>query len=42
MIRALKAADVKAAGTDRLKLKDHIAVMASSPRDARRCCPTMI
>ena len=27
MIRALKAADVKAAGADRLKLKDHIAVM---------------
>jgi ATP-dependent helicase/nuclease subunit A len=26
-IRALKAADVKAAGADRLKLKDHIAVM---------------
>jgi ATP-dependent helicase/nuclease subunit A len=27
MIRALKAADVKTAGADRLKLKDHIAVM---------------
>jgi ATP-dependent helicase/nuclease subunit A len=27
MIRALKAADVKVAGADRLKLKDHIAVM---------------
>jgi len=27
MIRALKAADVKAAGADRLKLKDHVAVM---------------
>jgi ATP-dependent helicase/nuclease subunit A len=27
MIRALKAADIKAAGADRLKLKDHIAVM---------------
>jgi ATP-dependent helicase/nuclease subunit A len=27
MIRALKAADVKAAGADRLKLKDHIAVI---------------
>ena len=27
MIRALKAADVKAAGADRLKLNDHIAVM---------------
>jgi ATP-dependent helicase/nuclease subunit A len=27
MIRALKAAGVKAAGADRLKLKDHIAVM---------------
>jgi ATP-dependent helicase/nuclease subunit A len=27
MIRALKAADLKAAGADRLKLKDHIAVM---------------
>jgi ATP-dependent helicase/nuclease subunit A len=27
MIRALKAADVKAAGADRLTLKDHIAVM---------------
>ncbi len=27
MIRALKGADVKAAGADRLKLKDHIAVM---------------
>ena len=27
MIRALKAADVKAAGADRLKLKDHLAVM---------------
>lgn len=27
MIRTLKAADVKAAGADRLKLKDHIAVM---------------
>ena len=27
MIRALKAADVKAAGADQLKLKDHIAVM---------------
>jgi ATP-dependent helicase/nuclease subunit A len=27
MIRALKAADVKAAGADRLRLKDHIAVM---------------
>ena len=27
IIRALKAADVKAAGADRLKLKDHIAVM---------------
>ena len=27
MIRALKAAEVKAAGADRLKLKDHIAVM---------------
>jgi ATP-dependent helicase/nuclease subunit A len=27
MIRALKAAHVKAAGADRLKLKDHIAVM---------------
>jgi ATP-dependent helicase/nuclease subunit A len=27
MIRALKAADVKAAGADRLKLEDHIAVM---------------
>ena len=27
MIRALKAADVKTAGADRLRLKDHIAVM---------------
>ena len=27
MIRALKAADIKTAGADRLKLKDHIAVM---------------
>jgi ATP-dependent helicase/nuclease subunit A len=27
MIRALRAADVKTAGADRLKLKDHIAVM---------------
>ena len=27
MIKALKAADLKAAGADRLKLKDHIAVM---------------
>ena len=27
MIRALKVANVKAAGADRLKLKDHIAVM---------------
>ncbi len=27
MVRALKAAELKAAGADRLKLKDHIAVM---------------
>ena len=42
MIRALKAADVKAAGADRLKLKDHIAVMDLIAAAARRCCPTMI